>query len=105
MGGTKKSSFFLSVRFFKTGTQEEQNKPNKAWAEQYNSHFELAMRFIDASMQDKKYRLAETARRRNLTRAVVAAFLIALSGLTIWAYFERDKSEKNEILALSEKQK
>jgi WD40 repeat protein len=81
------------------------NKPNKAWAEQYNSHYELAMRFIDASMQDKKFRLAEQTRRRNISRAAIALFLVVLSALTIWAYFERNKSESNEKLALSEKQK
>lgn len=83
----------------------EKNKPNTFWANQYNSHYELAMRFIDASIQDKKFMLAEKNRRRYLTRVVVSIFLIALSSLTLWAYIESNRSSKNEKLALTEKKK
>ena len=82
----------------------KKNDPNIFWANQYNSNFELATRFIDASVQDKKYMVAERNRRRLITKIVVTGFLIALSGLTLWAYFERNQSEKNEKLALTEKQ-
>ncbi|MFM9944627.1 MAG: hypothetical protein ACKVQB_05285 [Bacteroidia bacterium] len=81
----------------------EKNEPNQYWASQYNDNFKLAMRFIDASIQDKKFMLAEANRRKNLTRIVVSIFLIALSLLTIWAYLERNQSEKSKKLALSEK--
>lgn len=83
----------------------EENKPNKYWANQYNQNFELAMRFIDLSLQDKEFMVAEKNRRKNLTRIVVTIFLVVLSSLTLWAYLERNQSEKNEKLALSEKQK
>ncbi len=80
----------------------EKNNPTEAWANQYNRHFALAIRFIDASIQDKKFQEAERNRRRNLTRAVLVFFLITLSGLTLWAYLERNKSAKNENLALEQ---
>jgi WD40 repeat protein len=83
----------------------QKNNPNVFWAKQYNSHYELAMRFIDASIQDKKFVLAEKNRRRYLTQIVISIFLIALSSLTIWAYVERNRSSRNEKLALSEKMK
>jgi WD40 repeat protein/energy-coupling factor transporter ATP-binding protein EcfA2 len=81
------------------------NAPNEIWAGQYNDHFHLAIRFIDASKQDKQFLKAESNRRRILTRVIIAAFLIALSSLTLWAYFERNQSDINEKLALTEKQK
>lgn len=81
------------------------NTPNEFWASQYNEHFNLAIRFIDASIQDKKFVLAEKNRRRNLTRVVVSFFLITLSLLTLWAYIERNRSSRNEKLALTEKKK
>lgn len=83
----------------------KKNNPNSIWASQYNGHFELAIRFIDASVKDKQYLMAERKRRRMLTRVVLTCFLVALSGLTLWAYFERNQSEINEKLALSEKLK
>jgi len=81
------------------------SKPNVHWAEQYNPNFDLAIRFIDASIQDKKYEFAEKRRRKKITQLVVVTFLISLSALTVWAFFERSRSEKSEMAALSEKQK
>ncbi len=83
----------------------EENKPNKFWADQYNDHFDLAIRFIDASIQDKKFRLSEKNRRTNLTRIVVSIFLIALSTLALWANRERNRSATSAKLAMTEKDK
>jgi len=81
------------------------NNPNQFWANQYNDNYSLAMRFIESSVQDKEFQVKETHRRRNLTRIAAGVFLIMLSSLTVWAFLERNQSEKSEKLALLEKQK
>ena len=81
----------------------DKQKHNEYWARQYNEHFKLAQTFIEASHNDKKYFLAEIQRKRKLQRAVVITFLISLSALSVWAYFERNRSVKNAVKAIEEK--
>jgi len=74
------------------------------WTTQYNEHFELSKQFIDASYQHKMYTLAEKNRRKRLTNIITILVVIALSALSLWAFFERNNSKQNEQLALTEKQ-
>ncbi|MCB9251179.1 MAG: AAA family ATPase [Flavobacteriales bacterium] len=83
---------------------KSKNNPNSEWAVRYDENFDLAIRFIEASKQDKKFMIAERNRRKQLTRIVLTLFLIALSGLTVWAYLESKKSESSAQKALVEKQ-
>ncbi len=78
---------------------------NQKWTEQYNGFFELSKRFIDASHQQKMFLLADQRRKRKLTNMLTIAVLITLSALSIWAFTERNKSGKNEELAVNEKKK
>ncbi|MDP1726251.1 MAG: hypothetical protein Q8M15_05670 [Bacteroidota bacterium] len=83
----------------------EKISPNEAWALQYNTHFDVAMRFIEASLQEKKFMLAEKKRNKILLRSIVGIAIVALSMLTIWALSEQQKSVASEQTALTEKQK
>ncbi len=84
---------------------KEKNNPNNFWASQYNNHFKLAVWFMEASVIDKNFMVAEKNRKRRLTNVAITFVLIILSALTLWAYIERNKSQTNENLALSEKGK
>lgn len=76
----------------------------RQWTEQYDKHFELSKRFLDASWQNKVFLEAEKNRKRRLTNIITVLVVVALSALSIWAFFERNNSAKNEQLALVEKQ-
>jgi WD40 repeat protein/energy-coupling factor transporter ATP-binding protein EcfA2 len=80
------------------------NKPNKFWANQYNSHFELAMRFVDASIQDKNFLRAEIVRKKKIVNAVLISFGVILSLLSLWAFNERNNSIRNANAAISQQQ-
>lgn len=79
--------------------------PNEAWARQYNQNFDVSVRFIEASLQEKKYILAEKKRNKVIFRTLVSIAIIVLSVLAIWALSEQGKSVKSEQNALAEKQK
>ncbi|MFT4523417.1 MAG: WD40 repeat protein [Bacteroidia bacterium] len=79
------------------------NEPNAHWAEQYNNHFAKALRFIEASENEKMFVRAEKSRRRRVIRAALIAFLVALSALSIWAVSERNNSLINAKVAVAEK--
>jgi len=83
----------------------ERQKPNAAWAEQYNAHFNTATRFIEASENEKRYMLAEKVRRKRITNAALIAFLLALSVLSIWAVSERNNAAQSATEAIAEKLK
>ncbi|MFN4082352.1 MAG: hypothetical protein ACK4K9_01850 [Bacteroidia bacterium] len=83
----------------------EKQQPNKAWSQQYNSEFGTVMKFIEASVDNKKFLLLEKKRRRNLIRTVLAFFIVALSILSLWAFNERNNAKNKAIEALNEKQK
>jgi len=79
------------------------NDPNAAWASQYNQHFTAAKRFIQASENEKKFVLADKARRRKITQGALISFLLVLSALSIWAFTERNNSIQNAQAAIAEK--
>jgi WD40 repeat protein/energy-coupling factor transporter ATP-binding protein EcfA2 len=88
----------------------ETNQPTLAWANQYNPNFAISMRFIEASLVDKKFIEREKIRKSKYIRAALIAFLVVLSGLSIWAFSERNSSLKNAEAAIiqsksAEKQK
>lgn len=70
----------------------KEKQPNEHWASQYNDSYDLAMRFIEASKQEKHFMLKEKRRKRIFRNAAVFAVLIVLSGLSLWAIKERDTS-------------
>lgn len=84
---------------------QQKHHVNKPWAEQYNNHFELAIRFIEASELNKRYQDAEKIRRRKVTNLITVVVVMALSALSVWAFFERNHAYQNEQLALQEKQR
>lgn len=81
------------------------HKPNESWAIQYNNQFEIALKFIESSRDEKAYIASERKRKSNLAKVVLAIFLIALSALSIWAFLERNQAKKLEGIAQNEKQK
>jgi len=83
---------------------DAKNNVTQQWAEQYNQHFQLSKRFLAASLDQKQFLIAEKRRNKKLTQMLVLSALVILSGLSIWAFFERNKSEVSEQLALTEKQ-
>jgi WD40 repeat protein len=83
---------------------DQKTKVTKQWSEQYNPHYELSKRFVEASLQQKNFLIAERRRKRKVSRMLVLSALVVLSGLSIWAVSERNRSETNEQLALAEKQ-
>ncbi|MFA6261691.1 MAG: hypothetical protein WC760_09495 [Bacteroidia bacterium] len=73
------------------------------WAEQYNPHYHLANRFMEASRQNKLFMLAEKNRKRKLTNIITVLVVAALSTLSLWAFRASNNSARNEQLALVEK--
>ncbi|MBI1306096.1 MAG: hypothetical protein GC181_05730 [Bacteroidetes bacterium] len=79
------------------------NEPNEHWANQYNPYFHSASRFIDASVNDKKFAIAEQKRRRRILNISTVGVMLALTALSIWAVSERNNSNKNAAAALQGK--
>jgi WD40 repeat protein len=82
----------------------QKNHVTKQWSEQYNYHYDLSRKFVEASYQQKQFLIADKRRKRKLSRALLLLAILSLSTLSLWAFFERNKSGKNEQLALAEKQ-
>ena len=74
---------------------QEKNDPNDAWAGQYNTSFRNSIRFIEASLQEKKFVRAEKARRRKILNIASLAAVLVLAMLSIWALTERGRSIAN----------
>ncbi len=79
------------------------NQPNEYWAAQYNPHFKSAVRFLEASDQQKKFLLADKQRKRKIRNITVVLVLIALSAISLWAFNERNNAESNAAEALEQK--
>lgn len=82
---------------------DERFRVTPEWAEQYNTHFHLAKRFMEASRQNKLFMLAEKNRKRKLTNIITVLVVVALSTLSLWAFRASQNSLRNEQLALVEK--
>lgn len=82
---------------------KEKQQPNEHWARQYNEHFQLAVHFIEASLQHKRFLQADKKRRQRILQVAVIIIFVALSSLTLWAFTEQKASRKNEQKALAEK--
>lgn len=81
------------------------NKPNEAWALQYNENYQLCIRFIEASSKNKAFLLAAKKRTQRTFQIMIIVALFVLSGITVWAFFERQKSDASAQVAVIEKQK
>src|SRR5215468_6108432 len=82
-------------------------QPTAAWARRYGQHFDLAMRFLDASaaQQQAEEQQAEAARSRALRQArkqvtVLLLGLIGAIGLALWAYAAQQQATKAKAQAL-----
>ena len=84
-----------------------QAQPTAAWAQRYGQHFDLAMRFLDASaaQQQEEQQRIEAARQRELWQArrqmtlAIIGCVIAL-GLALWAYSSQQLAKSSEEQAL-----
>jgi tetratricopeptide (TPR) repeat protein len=82
--------------------------PTPEWAKRYGQHFDLAMRFLDASaaQQQQEEQQAEAARQRKLRQArrqvtlLVLGLMVAI-GLALWALYEQRQAERSEEQARS----
>jgi tetratricopeptide (TPR) repeat protein len=82
-------------------------QPSAAWAKRYGQHFDLAMRFLDASaaQQQAEQQQAEAARSRELRQArkqvtVLLLGLIGAIGLALWAYAAQQQATKAKAQAV-----
>jgi tetratricopeptide (TPR) repeat protein len=88
--------------------------PTAEWAKRYGPHFDLAMRFLDASgaEQRREEQQAEATRQRELQQArrqkvllrqviLLGLGLLVGCGLTLWAISAQRQAERSEKLALS----
>jgi energy-coupling factor transporter ATP-binding protein EcfA2 len=81
----------------------ERTQPTAVWAKRYGQYFDLAMRFLDASVaqQQEEERQVEAARQRELRQArkqVIGATLglILAVGLALLAYFAQQRAEQEK---------
>ena len=81
-------------------TWREREKPSEVWARRYEPSFERAMRFLDASREerDRAANEREAGRRRELKRArqlvaVLAVAALLTTGLGVLAVRQRQKAE------------
>jgi ABC-type dipeptide/oligopeptide/nickel transport system ATPase component len=58
---------------------DQKTKVTKQWSEQYNPHYELSKRFVEASLQQKNFLIAERRRKRKVSRMLVLSALVVLS--------------------------
>lgn len=80
----------------------EQTRPTAEWAARYDTTFDRAMRFLDASRdeRDREMREKEERRRRQLrqARALVAIFsVVSLIMLALGAYALKQKTKAEEL--------
>jgi energy-coupling factor transporter ATP-binding protein EcfA2 len=71
----------------------KKNEPNANWAEQYNTNFSLAIKFLGESLGEKKRMFAEKNRRRRNLIILTFLVLAIVSSLAIWANNQRKKAE------------
>jgi energy-coupling factor transporter ATP-binding protein EcfA2 len=77
---------------------KNKNNPNKAWSQQYNQHFDLAIEFLDASNRERTLETARKKKRTALVRSSVIAFLVVVSVLSAWALFQtKTATEKSKV--------
>jgi energy-coupling factor transporter ATP-binding protein EcfA2 len=74
---------------------KERNKPNTAWAMQYNPNFEIALSFLEESRVERDRQVEAKRKRTNLVRSAVIAFMVVVSGLTAWALFQTKTANEN----------
>lgn len=77
----------------------EKQIPTDAWAQQYNSHFDIALNFLNASNQENLAEINQKKKRTNLLRGAVATFLIVVSILAAWAMLQTKEAKTQTILA------
>lgn len=77
------------------------NKPNKAWAKQYNDQFEDAIRFLAESEDERSAELSRKQQRKRIIQLSIAGFLFIVSVLTIWALFQTKKATDKSKVANS----
>lgn len=77
----------------------KEQTPNQAWAAQYDSHFNNAIRFIEASAQQKSFLIREKNRNRKIRNTAVVVILILLSLLSVWAVSERNSATASAQIA------
>jgi energy-coupling factor transporter ATP-binding protein EcfA2 len=90
---------------------KNKNKPNSAWAQLYNFHFDECNSFLIASEAERKNQTRSATRRKVLVRSAVVGFLIVVSILSGWALFKtkeannnREEAEQKTRDALNQKQ-
>jgi energy-coupling factor transporter ATP-binding protein EcfA2 len=74
---------------------QKREQPGKAWAAQYNDHFDLAMTFLDESKHERDRERNAANRRRRIIQTAVAVFIVVISSLTIWALIQTKKANEN----------
>jgi hypothetical protein len=77
---------------------KKERKPNRQWAERYDSDFDLAMEFL------AKSRASESRGKRLLWSGISAAFVVLL-GLTLFAWQQRGVARRQEQNARQQEQK
>ncbi|HEY0003508.1 MAG TPA: hypothetical protein VGB17_01765 [Pyrinomonadaceae bacterium] len=86
----------------------EQSQPNRVWAERYNPNFEVAMRFLDASVAARDAEVLERERQRKrrlrwLTFVVAVLSLLLL--LSLGALVFANQQRVRTVAALAEVQR
>jgi len=87
----------------------DDHEPIKLWAARYGGDFELAMGFLDQSRdaRESARQAAEERRQAEIEKARKIAFvsifaLVLMTGLAVWALFEREHAVKAEARALTQ---
>ncbi len=83
---------------------KEKNIPNKAWSLQYNNFFELGMKFLNQSLDQRNLEKKKEKRRRRFATSFITLFFMSCTILTMWALKEQKTSQSSADDALKQKQ-
>jgi len=75
----------------------ERSRPNAAWAERYGGEFNTAMRFLELSQGDARYR--DRIRRAGLVGSIVLSIVFA--GIGIFAFLELREARRLSLLSFA----
>jgi WD40 repeat protein len=95
--------FYRSPELENALAWQQENKPTQNWAKRYGQYFDLAMAFLDDSVQEQqaKQERKQRAEQREIEidrlkwRLTLGGFLLTFA-LMAWAVFERHRAEQTE---------
>ncbi len=88
----------------------DENKPNKVWADRYDSSFYRAARFLVASKKQKEFEIKEKERQQKvkiwtarIATAILGTLFIISSYFASWAFLKKNEAELAIFIAEEER--